>query len=230
MLAIKGNELSSTDHIGSFFSDLTCYSRGQEKKALGDIKNADGLAMFYHPARYDRAVQWYVDIYKEYYNSPLIGMEAYNQDNRYTNCINIWDSVNAVTVPDIVVFGYSNDDMHVAEDQFHNYQFMLMDELTEESLRNAMLRGAFYFCWEPMIGTSLPRISNIEIKDCGKIISITASNWDTITWKSNNGDVGTGNSIDLTTLDLNIEKFVRAELKNGNNITCTQPFVLQNEQ
>lgn len=158
-------------------------------------------------------------------------MEVYNQGDRYSGDRARWDNLNAALMPEKVVFGYSNDDMHYLNSHtFRNYQFMLMEELTEEALREAMLTGATYFCYEP--GRSgredppVPRISSIEVTDEGTVISITASNADTITWITNKGVAASGSTVDLTALDPDGIKFIRAELKNSSGITHTQPFTL----
>ncbi|MDI9463635.1 MAG: hypothetical protein QM368_08545 [Bacillota bacterium] len=230
MLAVRGNEISSTDHIGSFFSDYGGAAAGQEEYALQQIQGKNGLAMIYHPGRYNRSDSWYKELYKKYHQAPLIGMEVYNQGDRYGNDRNTWDRVNALVMPEIVIFGYSGDDMHYQEHRFRNYQFMLMEELTEEALREAMLKGAFYFCYES--GGSgapeppVPRINRIEVSEDKTVITITASNADSIVWVTDKGEVARGASINLKDLNLNGAKFIRAELRNGTGVTHTQPFAL----
>lgn len=231
MLAVRGNELSNIDHTGSLFSEYGGAASGQEEQALQQIQNRKGLAIMYHPGRYDRTLSWYENLYSEYYETPLIGMEVYNQGDRYSNDRALWDNLNAALMPEKVVFGYSDDDMHYLNTHtFRNYQFMLMEELTEEALRGAMHTGASYFCYEPnrsgLEDPPVPRISKIEVTDSGTVITITATNAETITWRTNKGIAATGSSVDLTTLDLAEVKFIRAELENNSGTTYTQPFTL----
>ncbi|MGM0653166.1 MAG: hypothetical protein ACQES4_10375 [Bacillota bacterium] len=129
-------------------------------------------------------------------------------------------------MPSIAIFGYSNDDMHNSGHLFRNYQFMLMEELTEAALRESMEAGAFYFCYESGgSGDALaPRITSITVTD-DTVITITATAAASITWRSDKGVVGSGVSIDVSELD-DGSIFVRAELENSSGRTYTQPFLL----
>lgn len=230
MLVIQGNEISSTDHIGSFFNDYGGASAGQEEPALDEIDNRNGLAIIYNPGRYTRTDTWYKEMYEYYHQEPLVGMEVYNQGDRYPNGRARWGRINAPVMPDIVIFGYSNDDMHQASHLFRNYQFMLMEELTEEAPREAMHKGAFYFCYETGgSGNGIPPVSiinEIKVTDDDTVITITADNADTITWRTDKGIAGSEYTIDLKELELNGGVFIRAELENDSGKTYTQPFVL----
>jgi hypothetical protein len=230
MLAIEGNELSNTDHIGSLFNDYGGPRAGEEELALQKVRERNGLAIMHHPGRFNQSDEWYADVYKSYHQNPLVGMEVHNQGDRYNGDRQRWDRVNALVMPEVIVFGYSNDDMHSKSHLFRNYQFMLMEELTEEDLREAMLSGAFYFCYEPggsgLQDPPVPRITSIEVTDNGTDIKITATAANSITWKSDKGTIASGHFIDLDDINTADAKFIRAELSNDKGITYTQPFVL----
>lgn len=49
MLAIEGNELSNTDHIGSLFNDYGGPRAGEEELALQKVRERNGLAIMHHP-------------------------------------------------------------------------------------------------------------------------------------------------------------------------------------
>jgi len=229
MLAVEGNEVSGTDHTGSFFSSYDG-STNDMRTALNEIKSRNGMAVFFHPGRYNRSDSWYQTFYNDF-DKTLVGMEVYNQGDRHPGDRAKWDRINALVMPNVVVFGYSNDDMHADYELFRNYQFMLMPTLTEGALRESMLNGAFYFSYEPggsgNINPPVPRISRIEVTSGGTIITISATNTSSVTWRTDKGVAGTGASIDLKTLDLEGAKFIRAELQNGSGKSYTQPFVLQ---
>ncbi|HHV19407.1 MAG TPA: hypothetical protein GXZ27_11255, partial [Thermoanaerobacterales bacterium] len=70
-------------------------------------------------------------------------------------------------------------------------------------------------------------ISSIVITDNGTDINITATAADSVTWKTDKGEIGNGSFIDLDDIYLNEAKFIRAELFNDKGITYTQPFVLK---
>ena len=241
ILAVRGNELSNTHHTSSLFSEYGGPRSGEEYKAMQEIRDRGGLAILNHPGRENRADEWYADIYTQYQGT-LIGMEVYNQGDRYSGDRKRWDRVNAMLMPDIVVWGYSNDDMHqIGSHTFRNYQFMLMEELSEEALRNALLTGASYFCYEPGRGLSggefagdhqVPLIEEIVVNDTNEVTIIEIdvhdeNTADTITWRTNKREIqGMGNAIDLNELDLDEDIFIRAELVNNYGRTYTQPFVL----
>ena len=72
-------------------------------------------------------------------------MEVHNQGDRYNGDRQRWDRVNALVMPEVIVFGYSNDDMHNRDHLFKSYQFMLMRELTEENLGKPCKAELFTF-------------------------------------------------------------------------------------
>ena len=80
---------------------------------------------------------------------------------------------------------------------------MLMEELTEEALRDARLQETHISAMSRAEAASdppVPRISRIEVTGCGAEISITAADAATITWKTDDGTVATGDTVDLRTL------------------------------
>jgi len=107
---------------------------------------------------------------------------------------------------------------------------MLMDELTEEDLKEAMHKGSFYFCYEyegsGEIIPPVPLIEKIKISNQGTVITITTDNINSIKWLTDKGAVGSGHMINLNKLDLDQSIFIRAELTNEFGITCLQPFLI----
>jgi len=235
MLAVEGNEVSRPEHIGSLFNDYGDRDQTSEPKALEQIQKRNGLALIFHPGRYirendPRSDYWYEYLFLKYGHAPLIGMEVFNQGIRYEGDKDLWDRLNALIIPDMVIFGYSNDDMHRLRHLYRNYQFMLMDKLTDEALKDTMHKGSFYFCYEyegsGEIIPPVPLIEKIEVTNHGAIITITASNASTIKWLTENGVVGSGHAINLNALGLDKDKFIRVELTNDFGITCLQPFAI----
>ena len=72
MLAVEGNEISAIDNIGSLFNDYGGAKAGEEAKALQEIANRNGLAIIYHPGRYNRTDEWYKNLFENYYLNPLV--------------------------------------------------------------------------------------------------------------------------------------------------------------
>jgi hypothetical protein len=107
-----------------------------------------------------------------------------------------------------------------------------MTDLNEEEFRNAMIKGAFYFSYEPKGSDSssiyygkamAPKLDGVKIfENC---VQILHENSDIIIWYDENSEIiCTDYSIDLSTISSN---FVRAVLINDYGKTYTQPFGLK---
>ena len=225
MVAIQGNEISGPNHIGSYFNDYGDASQTSESAALAEIRARGGLAVMFHPGRYSRSVDWYVDLYRN--NEHLIGMEVYNQGDRYPGDRDLWDQLLTRLMPGKPVWGFSNDDAHNATlHPGRNWQTFILAELTEEAVRNAMVSGQFYFSYAPNGhlsdgGDPAPVINSIAVDDEASTITIVASGYTNISWISAGVEIANG----VTTLDVSThEGYVRAELIGPNGKTYTQPF------
>ncbi|HWR26852.1 MAG TPA: PA14 domain-containing protein, partial [Candidatus Thermoplasmatota archaeon] len=226
MLAISANEPSNSHNIGSYLND---YAGGDLDAAFQYIQNHHGLSIFMHPGRYSYAPSWY-NTYFNTYDDTILGVEAYNQGDRYPGDRVKWDSINKERDPDNLIWGFSDDDMHsLAGNAFRNYQHFFMNNLNESDFRNAMINGAFFFSYEPD-GTNqadpnyghakTPKLTNVIIS--GSVIQIAGTDYTSIQWyNETTAVVGTGTSINVSNLNSN---FVRAVLINTYGSTCTQPF------
>jgi hypothetical protein len=156
-----------------------------------------------------------------------VGLEVYNQGDRYPNDRRLWDNINEdyFQSDGRLVWGYSNDDKHTTSHLYRNYQFMLMPQLTESALRVSQQDGAFYFGYEP--GGSgngrIPRINQITVDNEAETITIAASGDNSISWIGPGTTVvATGNTFDFSGyLDT---PFVRAVLVGSYGDSLTQPF------
>jgi type IX secretion system substrate protein len=228
MLAISGNEMSSVDHTGSLFNDYNGDGVPLDQ-SLEYIRSQGGLAIFYHPGRYGHPASWYTP-YFDNYGDVVMGLEVYNQGDRYPNDRLLWDDVNQLRDPDDLVWGFSDDDMHtISSHAFRNYQHLLMNNLTEAETKDAIRNGAFYFSYEPGGNNSssltygqadTPVLTNVVIS--GSTITISGTNYTSIAWYDENTSVvGTSATIDVSSINSN---FVRAVLTNSDGVTYTQPF------
>jgi len=228
MLAISGNEMSLGHHRGSL---LNSYSGGGLFKRITFwlIEKQQGLSIFNHPGRYNYNVDWYQQYFNNYRDC-IVGIEVYNQGDRYSNDRILWDRINKEREADDLIWGFSNDDMHnISIHAFRNYQYFLMDDLTEEAFRNAMIHGSFYFsyepngsnCEDPCYGKAMtPKIRDIELHE--QTICIISENVESIYWYNDNSQiVGMNNCFNVSFIDSN---FVRAVLINEYGKTYTQPF------
>jgi hypothetical protein len=225
MLAVRGDEYSNSDHMNAFY-DFT-NSSSDLASGLDHVEASGGLSHINHPGRYSSPSDfaWYVSWYQTY--ASCVGLEVYNQGDRYSDDRRLWDNINEALYPTAgrLVWGYSNDDKHSTSHLYRNYQYLLLPELTVTALRAAQQTGASYFCYEP--GGSgdgeVPRIDDISVDHTAQTITITATGYDTITWIGPGTLAeGTGETFDYHDyLDL---PFVRAELEGPSGTSYTQPF------
>ena len=231
IIAIQANELSRHHHMGSFFNDhneapygTRVENRVTEQESLDAVANKNGIAMLYHPGRYDRTAEWYTNLYLK--NDHLFGLEVYNQGDRYPNDRVIWDSILSVTMPERPVWGYSNDDMHARRNLGYNWNIMILPELTLDWVRKGMENGLSFFVYAPSghNGPEPPTIHSIDVNQQEGVIKITASGADSIQWISNGNVVFEGNEINLNELE-GLGSYVRAVIFGAeNSIIGTQPF------
>ena len=229
MVAIQGNEISKTHHIGSHFNDYGNPDTRSEDTVLTEIGLRGGLALFHHPGRYQKGVEWYVDKYRRY--DHLIGQEVINKKNRYPHDRANWDSVLTVLMPDRPVWGIASDDMHEPDsDMGYSWVVLLLPDLSEETVRAALSEGRSFFTHAPQGSGNLPQpeILNIAVDDSNQVITLTTAGQDSILWISNGQMVTRGNSVDLSGLP-DEARYIRAEVFLSGNILCTQPFGLRRE-
>jgi PKD repeat protein len=225
MLGVRGNEFSNSHHdLG--LHEFTVTSATLEQ-AIPNVQTNGGRNIIAHPGRYNTASNWswYIPWYRDY--STNVGMEVYNQGDRYPTDRALWDNVNTNLFPaeGKMVWGFSNDDMHTTSHYFKNYQFMLMPELTDAAHKQCLDNGAFYFVYEPSgNGTpNVPRISGITVDNTAKTITIAATGYTSISWIGpGTVSVGTGTTFNYSAYTN--KAFVRAVLTGSNGTSFTQPF------
>jgi hypothetical protein len=151
MLAIPGNELSRHHHTGSLFCELET-SETDHEAALGEVAALGGLAILYHPGRYWQPTDAgavpgaVVDLYEGIYrrHSHVLGMEIINQGNRYPHDRMLWDALLTRMMPERPVHAFCDDDMHGIGALGRDWTVFPIEELTEQSVRDALTSGAFY--------------------------------------------------------------------------------------
>ena len=240
MLAIEGNELSGAHHTGSYINAVSG-SGAVLNDAFNTMTSINGLGAFKHPGRYwnvstsyspgqQYSLDWYQDFYERF--PVIVGMEVYNQGDRYPNDRVLWDELLTRMMPERPIWANSNDDMHSVGHYFRNYNYMLMPELTEEAFSTSMKEGASFFAYEnPANGNPLtPFIDSVKVDKINHTITIHAKDYTSIEWIS--GVIGTGASrtqnVVATGASFSYTSFtqpyVRAVVINSNGRLYTQPF------
>ena len=255
ILAVPGNELSKdntnswSERTGGEFNHHNDFFTGRQGQEFASLQESyaytyalGGMQIINHPGQYWSIDNTYSETQK---NGPgwhatnfntypsLVGLEVYNQGNRRPNDRILWDQILQRTMPARNVFGYSGDDTHNNEQLFRNYNFMLMEELTTEELKDAMRKGESYFCYEPKGSGEgkAPRIAAIHVDESEKTITIDANGlvyWIYATDKTSSSAssarstvVGIGDTFSYKGYQ---GSYVRALITNMYGETCTQPI------
>ena len=255
MLAVPGNELSKdntnswSERTGGQFNHHNDFFTGRQGQEFASLQESyaytyalGGMQIINHPGQYWSINNTYSEMQKDgpgwhatnFETFPsLIGLEVYNQGNRRPNDRILWDQILQRTMPNRPVYGYSCDDAHNNDQLFRNYNYMLMEELTTDELKDAMRKGESYFCYEPA-GTGegkAPRISSIKVDETAQTITIEANglvHWIYATDKTSSAAssarstvVGIGDTFCYAGYQ---GSYVRAFITNVFGETCTQPI------
>jgi hypothetical protein len=226
MVSVPGSEISRTHHISSLFNH---YAGGtnSEETAFNEIGKRGGLAVFNHPGRHNRDTSWYVDHFERHPH--VVGMEVYNQVDRYPVDRKRWDHVLYCLMPERPVWGLANDDTHTDAHFGRNRNVFLLPHLDEEHVFAAMQQGHFLFFVPVEQGVSSPvRLTKAQIK--GDAIALEVQgDFERIDWITYNPftdesqTVGNGLEFSLDSLSLPAP-FVRAVIISKQGRTYTQPF------
>ena len=255
MLAVPGNELSKDntnswhERTGGEFNHHNDFFTGRQGQEFTSLQESyaytyalGGMQIINHPGQYwnlgttysetaKNGPGWHANNFKTY--PSLIGLEVYNQGNRRPNDRILWDQILERTMPARPVYGYSCDDAHNNDQLFRNYNFMLMEDLTTDELKDAMRKGETYFCYEPA-GTGegkAPRITAINVDEEAQTITIETNGevqWiygtdktSTAASSTRSTVVGAGNTFCYKGFQ---GSYVRAFITNVYGETCTQPI------
>lgn len=229
---IASNEYSKNlHHINGFFLKYIDIFHNEED-ALKHIENQGGISHLNHPGRYDKGVDWYIDLYTKY--KSLVGLEVINKTDRYPNDRNLWDDILTEIIDKRNVFGFANADSHRLHEIDTSYNMVLIDgKYSSNKFKKALKNGEFYFtariCEENNRSSKddilPPTITSINVDNKNNIITIKGSNIKSIDWISSNGRyVGSGEILNIDTNNISVTPYVRAVIKGDGGVTFTQPF------
>ncbi|UCD36770.1 MAG: hypothetical protein JSW54_07970 [Fidelibacterota bacterium] len=230
MVAIQGNEISEVHHIGSLFSDYGDPDAQSEEEALEEIGRRGGVALFHHPGRYEKGVEWYVEMYRCY--DHLIGQEVYNRNDRYPGDRKSWDAILSKLYPERPVWGFASDDMHNLEKDIGiSWNVVIVPELTSDMVREALEQGRFFFVNDPTgpVGAPAPVIESITADEAAGSIRIEASGHEYVEWLSEGAVIHRGELLNLAEVP-EAGTYVRAEVHGPDGIIIgTQPIQIQHQ-
>ncbi len=229
MVAIQGSEPSRHHHITASFCEVP--GARSETETLAQVRKQRGVAVMAHPGRYKWSVEDYVALYREW--NELIGMEIFNQGDRYPGDRQTWDKVLKNLMPEgRPVWGFSNDDMHKDSQLGRNWNVLLLPELSLGAVRIAIENGVFFFVYAPERNRGMPppHIHSIKVDSQKGIIWIKATNYGRIEWISGGNNIHEGEMIDIST-KTDVHGYIRAVIysQDGNSLIGTQPFRIQRQ-
>lgn len=230
MLAIQGAEPSRHHDMGSYFCDVP--GKKELKKTLAAVRHKNGLAIIFHPGRYGWKTEKYVRLFEKW--DEVIGMEIYNQGDRYPEDRSKWDEVLTAMLPsERPVWGFSNDDTHKSEHIGRNRSILLLPELSTAAVRRALKKGRFFYVYAPQghDGPPAPTINSLRCNAQSGVIKIDVDNAERVEWISEGQTVAKGNRVDLSRTP-RVRSYVRAVVygRNDRVLTGTQPIGLERKE
>lgn len=226
MLSIEASELSAGHHIGSYMNNYAG-AYPDETLSFEEIGDRDGLAMFFHPGRYDRDAEWYVKFYEQYPH--VIGQEIYNQVDRYPMDRAKWDAILHHLMPERPVWGFANDDTHATAHFGRNRNIFLIEKLSVENVRQAMEKGHL-FLYIPIEMGDRPDLMIRDVKQSKGVLSMDIEGeYTEVQWITHDPDTGDSKTIAIgseLSIDIVPESatFVRSVILSERGRTYTQPF------
>ncbi len=250
-LGIEMNALTMRkNHVNGFFCGWGQNYLGKEEDyetCIAKTEQAGGLSVINHPGDFiaaskelRRVYDWnnltvFTDSLLAHPKS-CVGVEAFNCGDgpvRYDRIL--WDRLLMYCVPrGRNVFAFSNDDSHHPRHIGLTAEIMLLPELSEAALRNAMERGTFFACssvahvelGEDFQGTGeYANVKRVAVDDETDMITVEAENADRIEWIADGEIIATGNTLNLREHADKIGAYVRFQIKNEGGILLSQPFI-----
>jgi hypothetical protein len=174
LVAIEGNEISARHHIGSYFTGYGDSSATSEENILAAIGRRGGLAVFFHPGRYERPAAWYANLFRRHPHA--LGVEVYSDGDSFPQDRQKWDDILEDLLPERPAWGFSNDDMHRPKNIGRNWNVLLLPERTPAAVRAGLESGAFFFAYCPQgpAGEPAPAVRQIAVDPAARTIRIEA--------------------------------------------------------
>lgn len=257
------DEQSATDHVSTFWTPWNNRAGASLEETLAHVDALGGGALdpvqhLNHPSRYygglvdtpgpngedlgaraasdPATVARYAGLFERYPDS-LVGMEIVNQVDdvdSYSDRI-LWDNVLGATLPGRNVFAFSNDDAHGTEAIGYDYNRLLMPELSEQAVHDALTSGAWYstaLVARRELGPDFrgdrtrpgPTIDSVVVDQEDDRITIEGRDHTRIEWVAAGRVVATGATLDLDAVGGEVGPYVRAQLIGPNGISFTQAF------
>jgi hypothetical protein len=224
MTAIRGCSLKFGTHgVNSYF----CDHQNSDGNSPDSLAAKNGLAVLNHPGQEKYPVVRYVELFERYKH--LKGIEIFTSNGRHSPLLGTWDSILTALAPARPVWGFSNDDFYARRDLGKNWNVLLLPEVNEKEVRQAMENGTFFAVHSPQGpgGPQPPVIKSIQVNREKGTIRIECVGHKTVVWISNGIKTGSGPEFSVRRLPEG-SSYVRAEIHgSGQTFVCTQPFIIR---
>lgn len=253
IVAVIGNELSmAVHHTKSLFTDFSNMHSDEFKMLEAASKHDNGKGRFFlaHPGRYVEdlsmlniqgakfSLDWYKNLYTQF--PALLGMEVFNQNDRYTDDRLIYDIILTQLMPNRPFWMTAADDNHGSHLGYNSVAPMLENPTLEE-YKKALEMGEFFAIsfgkYNPQLLDTrdgypgarfnyVPKVESIDVDTSEGTITINASNYHKIEWITANGfKAGEGETFNYLTNPF-VDKYVRPVLYYmEGNATISQKLV-----
>ena len=264
------NNLSLTkNHVNGHFLDANVgntFAGAENEKGFDDalafIDEHGGLSYINHPGDWlnsnanhnivndPYSISFFGNLILKY--DSCLGIEILNERNGTTGYDRVlWDNLLMYTLPyGKNVIAFSNNDTHWPETIDSSFSVFMMEENTQEEIKETMQSGAFFGITRRLRANDLNEIGPATEIDCvdsgipypmftniavdGHSVSVSTKDSKTLQWIANGKviktvDVANGGSYTLNLDEIEGSEdfaYIRAELFGDGGLCCSQAFVL----
>ncbi len=233
MIPIQGAELRGTlegiDECHDIVSLGTDLGHGRGRSLLEvatEIDNRGGISFLPHPGRYPHpeSLEAYIELFEQV--ETVLGVEAFNAQDRYPGCRDIWDSLLVRFGSRRPIWAFANDDYHARPRTPETERFdrsrtvLLLEEQSPAGVIDALRAGRSYVQYN---GDGIaPVIESIAVDD-GRV-QVVSPDATSIRWIADGKPVETGAVLEIKDVSAG---YVRAEAVGSHgSVSCTQPLYL----
>ena len=200
MVGIQSAELTYRHHMTSLFADYGATGRHvDEDEQIREVCDRGGMVVLNHPSATPGAwtgagLEWYEERFERHPPDCLIGIEVTNVPaSREVHDEALWDQLLSTFMPRRPIWGVGSDDMHSLARVRDSHSVLILEQLSERAVRDAIERGHFYFrkstrtidLRDPAEAMGpFPVLKGLEIDGEAGTITVQACGYDSIRWIS----------------------------------------------
>jgi hypothetical protein len=238
LIPIQGAELRGTidgvdgrHDIVSLGNDLG-HGRGRSlEEVAAEVGKRGGVSFLPHPGKYVEptldSLHAYIELFEQ--SDSLLGIEAFNANDRFPTCRAIWDALLTEFGTRRPIWAFANDDYHAKQRPRGDERFdqsrtvLLLDAQSSEDVLDALRTGRSYVQYNN--GGSAPMIESIVAGEHS--VRIASPSATEVRWIAEGEVVSTAFEFAFAECPAG---YVRAEVSAADGaVSCTQPIYLRGE-